>query len=777
MKNCSALAALFLLLPGALWAQPEPCGPDSEMTPFCADACIICDINGFTGINNDGVQGQAPPGFCTGTAHHMQWIGFIAGSTSLTLSVSVFNCQNNAGLEVGIYKSLDCQTFQLVSNCDGDIPPNTTQNFTNTVPLTIGQYYYFVMDGNNNDVCNYTIKVVNGTTQVMPLINSGNILGPEIVCASTSNDYTVSLPPGAAHFNWTLNGLPYASETDTTISLNFLTPGLNQLCVTASNTCDTALPACRNIFVRDIPVTTIVAKICANECYQHVDTFLCNAGNYEFHYAGSEGCDSIVRISIEELQTVTTNLNLILCEGDSIFVGGQPYTQTGQYQEQLLSAAGGCDSLVNLSLLTIACEIQGQILANPVVCMGGTSGSLVFSVANGTPPFNYTWERIGGNGPAGSGGIAALNTPESILNLPKGSYSIFVKDNFGNDVVFFQEVTEPPALLVSVQMSAYNGFNISCKGLANGTLALTPSGGVPGYQYAWNNGSSGAVMQNLAAGTYTCTLTDAQGCSLVQSLDLKEPTALVLEASFQNPGCNGLNTGQVQMSSIQGGVPPYQFALSGTDYGSATVFENLSAGYHSLLAKDANGCETMVPGYLVAPLIPNIDLGQDLTVNLAESAQILLAGNTALDSFTWTLKPGLSCYDCPEPIATPFETTTYTLTVEAPGGCTDTDSLRIIVLKVRDVYIPNIFSPNDDGENDHFTVFGGPEVLEVKLEVYSRWGELLFRQLGGANDEIKGWDGTFRGNPVSPGVYVWRAEILFVDGINLPYEGDVMVLR
>jgi len=151
--------------------------------------------------------------------------------------------------------------------------------------------------------------------------------------------------------------------------------------------------------------------------------------------------------------------------------------------------------------------------------------------------------------------------------------------------------------------------------------------------------------------------------------------------------------------------------------------------------------------------------------------------DTPLDSFFWLLKPGLSCYDCPQPIATPFETTTYTLTAEAPGGCTDTDSLTILVQKVRDVYVPNVFSPNDDGENDRFTVYGGPEVLEVKLEVFSRWGELVFRSIGAANDEREGWDGTYKGDLLPSGVYVWRAEILFVDGVMLPYEGDVTLLR
>jgi hypothetical protein len=74
-------------------------------------------------------------------------------------------------------------------------------------------------------------------------------------------------------------------------------------------------------------------------------------------------------------------------------------------------------------------------------------------------------------------------------------------------------------------------------------------------------------------------------------------------------------------------------------------------------------------------------------------------------------------------------------------------------------------------------VFGGPEVQEVKLEVYSRWGELVFRNIGAANDEIRGWDGMYRGSPIASGVFTWRADILFVDGVRISYQGDVTVLR
>lgn len=774
-KNYATLICLLLFAP-RIFAQPQPCGPSPDMKPFCNEACIICDINGFTGINSDGVQGQAPPGFCTTTAHHMQWIGFIAGSTNLTLSISVFNCQNGNGLEVGIYKSLDCQTFQLVSNCDTNIPNNTTETFTNTVPLTIGQYYFFVMDGNNNDVCRYTIKVVSGTTLVQPLAGSGSIIGPDTICADIPNDYRVSLPPGAARFSWTLNGLPYASETDTTVTLQSLFPGVNQLCVTASNACDTAAPTCRDIYVHRIPPTDISTQICPGECFEYGDTLLCDAGNYEFHYSGSLGCDSLVRVSVEALQPVMTNLNITLCDGDSIAVGSNMYSETGQYQEHLLSG-NGCDSLVNLSLLVIQCEIQGQLTAKPVTCNGQSDGSLEFSVASGTPPFAYIWQRIGGSGPSGTGTIAALNTKTIIPNLPSGTYSILVQDNFGNDLALLQTVTEPSPLSFTVQTADFNGFNIRCAGETNGSVATALTGGIAPYSYVWNTGAAGPNLQNLPAGIYTCTVTDALGCSQVQAVALSEPPALVLDARFQDPGCAGANTGEAHVAGVTGGVPPYQYALSGSGFGGTTGFLNLPPGTHTLTVEDANGCTSAASATLVAPIIPHIELGQDLTVELAESTQILLTQDTPLDLFAWIPPLGLSCSDCPEPLATPAETTTYTLTVEAPGGCTATDSLTVAVLKVRNVYIPNVFSPNDDGINDFFSVYGGVEVSEVKLEIYSRWGELVFRSIGAANDDTGGWDGRFKGDVVSPGVFVWRAEVLFFDGVRLDYSGNVTVVR
>ena len=95
------------------------------------------------------------------------------------------------------------------------------------------------------------------------------------------------------------------------------------------------------------------------------------------------------------------------------------------------------------------------------------------------------------------------------------------------------------------------------------------------------------------------------------------------------------------------------------------------------------------------------------------------------------------------------------------------------------MYVPNTFSPNDDGNNDYFTVFGGQEVRQIlRLEVWSRWGELVFSARNTEpNDERAGWDGQLNGKPLLAGVFFWTATVDFVDGRRTQYQGDVTIVR
>jgi gliding motility-associated-like protein len=769
--------ALCLLLPAAIAAQPLPCGTPAAMTPTCAPACVVCDINGFTGRNNSTVTGQAPPGFCTTFVHHMQWIAFIAGSTNLTLRVDVFGCQQGQGLEIGIYQTANCQTFALVSNCNTNVPNNTFATFTNTVPLVIGQHYYFVMDGSANDICNYTVTVVTGSTQVPPLTASGSIEGPATVCPGASASFSSAGVAGATLYNWTLNGA--TAGTGLALDTNFPTaPGMYQLCLTAANACSTAPPVCRTVAVPGIPVTDRFAAICPGECVTIADTTICNPGMYERRFLSAAGCDSLVRITVTAAPEVLTDLDLFICEGDTLSVGGNPYFTSGQFVETL-SAANGCDSTVQLALVVVICEIQAEITARPVSCRGDTDGRLIFGVTEGTPPFTYTWNRIGQATPAGQGALATLSRRDTLSGLPPGQYIVVIEDLFGNNVVLLAEITEPPVLELSVVLSDYNGFAVSCRDGADGTVQVSPSGGTAPYSFLWNTGATGSAISGVPAGQYAFTFTDANGCAIARTLDLTQPEALTLSAAFDDPGCDGPATGAVRAEIIVGGVAPYLFALQGGAFGPDDVFAGLPEGPYELTARDANGCTVSQSDVLTAVAIPQVDLGPDLMLDLGERIRLNAIVNMPLLQAAWLPPDGLSCADCPNPEVMPVRTTTYTFGGFSADGCYGADSVTVLVLRIRDVFVPNAFSPNADGVNDRFTVFGGPEVAHIRVfRVFSRWGELVFEQKNfPANSLNLGWDGVFRGKPMGQGAFAWQAEIEFIDGVIGFYEGNVTLLR
>jgi gliding motility-associated-like protein len=763
---------LFFILgaAGRTGAQPLPCGPEPDMTSFCAEACVICDIDGYTGINSDPEQGQAPDGFCTTTVHHMQWIAFIAGSTDLTITVAASNCNSGFGLEVGIYESLDCENFNLVSNCDGDIQEGQTGVFTNTVPLTIGQYYYFVMDGNHGDVCNYTIHVTQGSTMVPPLPPAGPVDGPAEICVNDTAIWSIPAITGANFYRWTIDGV-FAGEGNSA-GISFNATGVHELCVMAYNVCDTVPPSCMTVEVFGPQTTFLTPQICSGDGFEVADTTLFEAGDYSFLLNSVHGCDSIVFVSLSLLETVESFVSAAICSTDSLYVGDTWYSPPGTFQEVQLSY-NGCDSIINLSLSAIICEITGSVAAQPVLCFGGASGALTFAISDGTPPFTYVWEKLGGS-LTGSGNLANTGAPETIPGLSAGVYLITVQDLFGNDVVLIGQVEEPPVLSLAMEVS-----HVSCHGGQDGAMYALPQGGTPPYSYTWSTGATLPALDGLPAGNYSLTVADANGCLAVMAIDLEEPPLLVFSASFTNPGCDGNDTGLIAVEGVNGGTPPYQYSLSGAPFADALAFGGLTAGYYTLAVRDANGCQEDTTAMLVAALIPNVDAGEDLSISLGEAHILHPFVDLVPQVIGWSPGIWLSCYTCLEPMAGPYETTVYTLTVTSADGCVRSDSLTVFVEKVRDVFVPNIFTPNQDGINDAATVFAGKSVRQIKsFRVFSRWGELVFEQYNfPPNSPSLGWDGRFNGLGLPEGVFVWVAEVEYLDGVVSLEKGDVTLVR
>ena len=781
MNKKYTLIFLFLyILCGKIFAQPDPCLDPAAMTSTCEDACIICDIDGFQGRHEGVDAGVGPPGFCTVVQHNMRWIGFIAGSVDLEISLAVSNCNIGGGLEIGIYEAINCENFKQVSQCWGAqtaVAPNTSKIFSNNQPLVIGQYYYLVMDGAFGDNCDWVFTVISGDTRLDPLETSGDILGDLTTCPNLAIPYVVNAPVGATEFEWTVNGTSINMNSDS-INYTFQNDGSYTLCVTASNVCDEAPPTCTIVNVTSIPTTEFVDILCQGDSFEIANTVIYEGGFYEFMLQNVDGCDSLVTLDLEELVTPLLNLDVDICDGDTLFIGNTPYTQTGNYQE-ILTSIFECDSIVNLDLFTIICNITSTDTPIPAICFGENSGMIEFNVVNGTAPFTYTWQELN-NAFSGNGNIAAVGEIVTINNIPKGTYIITIEDNFGNSDIIISDVTEPPAMALDFVSSDYNGSNLSCDDSFDGTLEVLATGGVPFYTYDWQSNQTTASINNLTAGSYTVTVFDQVGCSIVGDFELIAPTPLNLIVDFNDPICDGPSSGFAEVLQSSGGIGPYSFALNNNNFTSDQLFESLTEGNYEFQMMDANGCLISVTETLEAPDIPDIDLGVDTMINLGQPYTFNPAfNNVNLETIIWTPSDNFDCQECLNPSFVPLNSGSYTLVVISEDDCVDSSTVQITVEKFRQFYAPTGFSPNFDGYNDYFTLYGGSEVDVIqKLTVFNRWGAVVFetRDVPSSID-TNGWDGTFNGKTVNPDVYVWIAEIKFIDGEVISYSGDVTVVK
>jgi gliding motility-associated-like protein len=757
--------------------QPPICGNSPAMKSFCRDACIICNIDGFTGRNNSNVVGQAPPGFCTGQVHNMQWIGFIAGSIDLTLEVKVTNCTINLGLEIGLYESLNCTTFRRVSECDTDVRPNTTRIFKNTVPLTVGQYYYFVMDGSSNDICDWTIKVTNGSTKVAPLTQTPAISAPEKICQNDTFIFKTPGISGATFYHWTLDDVFIKNEKESQYTI--AQPGSYKLCLEASNVCDKSPKNCKTIEVLPTPTTKINQEVCFGECFRFYGTDYCTSGVYEVRIPAANGCDSILMLDLKVADKIKASTSLNICEGDTLKLGNGALTTQGKHEVRIQNQEG-CDIFMEVNLRLIVCNIKASIEAVPVICNGQNSGIIRFRVDRGTPPFTYKGFKIENPSIVFTGNISDQNKIENIEGLDEGNYTFTIEDTFGNSRVLNVFVPQPSKLKIQNTTSNYNGYQVSCFGRNDGFYKVMPSGGTQPYAFKHSiSGTSSDSLSGLYAGRYTATVTDFNRCILNSEIYLKQPDSLIAEIQNINPNCEGIFTGQVNIKNVKGGVSPFMYALNNEVYSAQNKFQTLAEGNYTWFVKDVNQCKLMNTSQLIAAEIPVItNKNPDQQVNLGDSIDLNVSLNLTKYEAVWSPSDGISCPTCLLTKALPLNKTEYEIEIKSKDGCISKSVIRVDVEKNRSFMISNVFSPNDDLTNDKLKIFTGNDVEVISsFMIYDRWGNLIFKteQLKNGLTEIN-WDGSFHNIRITIGNYTWVAEVRYIDGVTKVHTGSILIL-
>ena len=246
--------------------------------------------------------------------------------------------------------------------------------------------------------------------------------------------------------------------------------------------------------------------------------------------------------------------------------------------------------------------------------------------------------------------------------------------------------------------------------------------------------------------------------------------------------CNGVPEGSIE-GLASGGLPEYSYQLNDLGFQPSPQFNDLSAGQYTLEAIDRKGCTSSIDVTLTEPPPLEVIVSDDDSVDLGFSIQLnsMFGPDDRVISYEWGPSRGLSCSDCPDPLATPPGTTTYVLTITDQDGCTATDEVILSTALIRPIEVPNIISLNPiNSENSFLWISGNEAVQSIKrFRVYDRWGNLMYQVSDVPLNEatFQGWDGTFKGNKVNNGVYVWMAEITFVDDVTLPYHGDITVIQ
>lgn len=286
-------------------------------------------------------------------------------------------------------------------------------------------------------------------------------------------------------------------------------------------------------------------------------------------------------------------------------------------------------------------------------------------------------------------------------------------------------------------------------------------------------------------GVYTDSLLSFIGCDSIVTLELTIVPDPGIEAYFdlQDPSCSYLEDGSIFLDTILKGKQPFAISFEEVEGINSIFLSNLPGGNYPFSITDRYGCRLSSSVELNTPEPFFVDLEQEQeAVNLGEAVEGSLTANYPVEEFQW--EPPDLLIDCRAGCSSfewlPTNTMLISLTAISNRGCEAGDSLSVIVNLIRDLFIPNIFSPDFDGYNDYFTVFGSSPTVQAveQLLVFDRWGSLVFEQENlPFNSPGAGWDGRFKGKELPAGVYTYLAKVRFLDGEIVAYAGEVTLVR
>ena len=437
----------------------------------------------------------------------------------------------------------------------------------------------------------------------------------------------------------------------------------------------------------------------------------------------------------------------------------------------LVTDGKGCmaDTSVDIAVSSNYFPIQVDSAFAPA-CAGGNNGRGYITITSLNSPFTYSWaDSITG---------VVVSTNPALTGVSAGSYMVTVTD--ANHCVSDTSINVPASVLqMSLQIDS--AVAPTCAGGRNGHAGVTPISGTAPYTYSWSDSitsvhiSSNAVLNNLPSGSYTISVSDANGCISDTSVDIPASVFRIYAGidSMINPSCQGNANGAIYASANGATVPVSYLWSNGA---STAAITGLTADSFTVHITDANGCSADTMVVLIAPVTFSLTSPGIFQITTGSSQALSVTVNPAGTNYTYLWSPAatLSCSACAAPIATPTVNTTYTVMVsQGINGCKASTAVTVNVEALKHFYVPNAFSPNGDGINDTHQISYSGTVLYYEIRIYDRWGEMVYS----SNDIDRGWDGSYLGAVALPGDYVYKLAITFGDGQTFQNKGTITLVR
>lgn len=418
------------------------------------------------------------------------------------------------------------------------------------------------------------------------------------------------------------------------------------------------------------------------------------AGTYTCTVTDAGGCPVSIDITIEEPTQVWAQASATdaSCFGgsdgtvtvvDSGGVGGYTYAwnpnvstsnsatglPAGSYTITVTDTNGCSDTATATVGQPIA--ITSQTTQTPTSCFNGNDGTATVNASGGTGSFTYQW-------------VPGGQTTATATGLDPGLYVAIVTDSLGCTDTAQVVVTQPQPISTTISAT-----DATCNTGSDGTATVVATGGTGTFNYAWSpSGGNMATATGLTAGVYTVVVTDANGCRDSNSVVVDEPAPNGMNLFHDNESCWNACDGTVSVQPL-GGTGPFTYQWNTPNNDVTQTVQGLCNGWYTVTITDANGCTAIDSEHVDFPPAPVASAGPDVSFCEGEggaqlTSSILVPGGGAPYYYIWTCSQGpcgLSCVNCPNPIANPTDTTTYYLVVKDQNGCGSlVDSVQVNVI-------------------------------------------------------------------------------------------------